>query len=250
MRVIRTDLEYEGTDFYGFAPQPGARTIGGELEVALTRVTGEAIRVTPAGRTDSGVHATGQVVSFRIESTICLADLKRALNALTGADVLVRAMAEADETFDARRSAQTRRYEYSVWNGEDRNIWERRRTAHVDDPLDVEAMDEACRAVVGTHDFASFRTHRTQDDPDKSTVRRVFRAAWSRDLNDGRILRFDIEADAFLRHMVRSIVGSALLVGHGKRPTTSIGDMLRLANRAAAGPTAPASGLTLREVTY
>lgn len=250
MRTLRIDLEYDGTNFRGFAPQPGLRTVGGELEAALGRVLGEPIRVTSAARTDSGVHARGQVVSLLADSGVVLADLKKALNALIGPDMLVRDVCDAPAGFDARRSARTRRYGYAIWNGPERNVWERRWTVHIDEPLDMEAMHDACQALVGRHDFGAFRTHQAQDDPGKGTIRRVHGAGWRRDEADPRILRFEIEADAFLRHMVRTIVGSSILVGLGKAPRTAFTAMLAGGERAAAGPTAPASGLALLEVTY
>src|SRR5438445_12583570 len=138
MRVLRIDLEYDGTDVRGFAPQPGARTVGGELDAVLSRVLGEVIRVTSGARTDSGVHAIGQVVSFGTESAATTAEVKRALNALLGDDVLVRDVAAADADFDARRSARSRSYRYAVWNARDRNVWKRRWTTHVEADLDVE----------------------------------------------------------------------------------------------------------------
>jgi tRNA pseudouridine38-40 synthase len=249
-RAIRLDLEYDGTDFRGFAPQPGSRTVGGELESVLSRVCGEAIRVQPGGRTDSGVHALGQVASFRTENTIAASELKRALNALLATDVYVKGVGDAAEDFDARRSAQTRRYRYAIWNAPERNIWHRRWMGHVVTPLDVERMQEACQALVGKHDFAAFRTHKSQDPPGLGTVRQVHAAAWARDPGQPDVLTFTIEADAYLRHMVRAIVGSAILVGEGKLPGGAIGQMLERKERAAAGPTAPANGLTLLEVTY
>lgn len=250
MRVIRIDLEYEGTDFRGFAPQPGARTVGGELEAVLERVLGEAVRVTSGGRTDAGVHAIGQVASFRMSSDRPPHEIKRALNALVGPDVLIRQVSEAPLDFDARRSAQSRRYGYAIWNERERSLWERRWTARVKEPLDVEAMHQACEPLVGRHDFAAFRTHRTQDPPQRGTVRRVLAAQWRRDAGNSSIVRFEIEADAFLRHMVRTIVGSAILVGHRKLPASALGAMLTKGERGEAGPTAPALGLTLLEVKY
>lgn len=250
MRVIRIDLQYEGTDFRGFAPQPGARTVGGELEAVLRRVLGEPVRVTPAGRTDSGVHAIGQVASFRTLSDLPMEEIKLALNALVGRDVLIQQVSEAPPDFDARRSAQSRRYGYAIWNERERSLWDRRWTAHVEEPLDVKAMQRACEPLVGRHDFAAFRTHRTQDPPQRGTVRRVLAAQWRRDASVSSILRFNIEADAFLRHMVRSIVGSAILVGQGKLPASALAAMLAKGERAEAGPTAPALGLTLLEVKY
>jgi len=250
LRVLRIDLDYDGTDFRGFAPQPGARTVGGELETALSRVLGEEVRITSGARTDSGVHAVGQVVSFRTESGAETSELKRAVNALTGDDVWVREMAEAPADFDARRSARSRRYRYRIWNAPDLSIWNRRWSMHVEAKLDVEAMDQTCRALIGRHDFAAFRTHRSQDEPERGTVRRVISTSWQRDPSEPAEVTFDVEADAFLRHMVRTIVGSSILVGQGKLPPTALADMLTAEERAAAGPTAPAHGLTLMGIEY
>ena len=248
MRVLRVDLEYDGTDFRGFAPQPGARTVGGELERVLMRVLGAPLRVTPGARTDSGVHAQGQVVSFHTESRAAVAEVTRALNALMGDDVWVRETIEAAGEFDARRSAHSRRYRYLVWNSPERSVWERRWTVQVESELNVVAMNECCQALVGEHDFSAFRTHRMQDDLQRSTVRRVISAEWRQEQR--KVITFEIEADAFLRHMVRTIVGSSILVGQGKLPAGAIGDMLATGDRAAAGPTAPPQGLTLLEIKY
>lgn len=224
--------------------------MGGELEGVLRRVLQESVHISPAGRTDTGVHARGQVVSLATESKMSAFDLTKALNALLGADVWVRSVAEVGSDFDARRSARTRRYGYAIWNAPERSLWNRRWMAHVEERLDEEVMHTACQALVGRHDLAAFRTHRTQDPPGKGTVRTLFSAGWQRDPLDARILRFEIEADAFLRHMVRAIVGSAILIGSGKLPASELGAMLDRRERAAAGPTAPAHGLTLLEVTY
>ncbi|MEA2639615.1 MAG: tRNA pseudouridine38-40 synthase [Chloroflexota bacterium] len=250
MRTLRLDLAYEGTSFRGFAPQPGERTIGGVLEATLERVLGEPVRVTPGGRTDSGVHACGQVVSFATSNRMECSTLRRALNALVGDEILVTAVAEATETFDARRSARGRRYRYSIWNSPDRTIRERNWTTHIASPLDIDAMNEACGTLVGKHDFIAFQTHRAQDDVEKGTERTVRSASWERDLNEACLVRFDIEADGFLRHMVRTIVGSSILVGLGKERSTQLAFMLESRDRRDAGPTAPACGLTLVEVTY
>jgi tRNA pseudouridine38-40 synthase len=249
-RVIRLDLEYEGTDFHGFAPQPGLRTVGGELADALGEVLGEPIRLTPGARTDKGVHARGQVVSFVAHSQLAPAAIRSAANALTGRDLFVREAAEKEVSFEARRDARSRRYEYRIWNEPDADLWERRWTAHVAEPLDLEAMDRACAALLGEHDFGAFYTHKAEDDFPRATTRHVLHAGWRRDEARPTLLRFEIEADGFLRHMVRAIVGSAILVGLGKLPLDAIAAMLEKSERAAAGPTAPAAGLTLLEVLY
>jgi tRNA pseudouridine38-40 synthase len=249
-RVIRLDLAYEGTDFHGFAPQPGLRTVAGELALVLRRVTGEDVPVTAAGRTDAGVHAMGQVVSFQTQSSIGLPELKGALNALTGPDLLVHGISDADSSFDARRSALSRSYEYRVWNAPQPDLWERRRTTHVVESLDVAAMCAACDLLVGRHDFRAFYTHQAQDDLAKNTVCSVCEARWERDPQEPRLVRFSIEADAFLRYMVRTIVGSSLLVGSGRLAPEALGEMLQHRERTQAGPTAPAHGLALLSVRY
>ncbi|HZT09295.1 MAG TPA: tRNA pseudouridine(38-40) synthase TruA [Chloroflexota bacterium] len=250
MRTVRLDIAYDGTDFRGFAPQPGARTVGGQLETVLQRVLGEPVRVTPAGRTDAGVHALAQVVSFTCSSSISGAELKRALNALVDDDLYVRAVSDAPDGFDARRSARSRAYRYTIWNAPEPNLWKRRWVEHVPASLDVEAMDAACQALVGTHDFAAFHTHKTQDDWPRSTVRTVRAASWRRGADDGPDVQFTIEADAFLRHMVRTIVGTSILIGLGKAPPQELAESMKQKERAGAGPTAPARGLTLLGVTY
>jgi tRNA pseudouridine38-40 synthase len=177
-------------------------------------------------------------------------DMKRALNALVGRDILVERVSDAPDGFDARRSADTRCYEYAIWNEPDRNVWQQRWMGHVEAPLAVDAMNDACQVLVGRHDFAAFRTHRTQDDPTKGTIRRVTTARWLRDTVCPSVIRFEIEADAFLRHMVRTIVGTATLIGLGKLSISEMAASLQRKERAAAGPTAPANGLTLLRVTY
>jgi len=249
MRVVRIDLEYDGAGFRGFAPQPGVRTVGGELQSALTRLVGE-VRLSAGGRTDAGVHALGQVVSFATDAPRPVGELQRALNAVLGEDLYVRTVMEVDEGIDARRSARRRRYGHAIWNSSRPNIWERHLMWHIDDPLDVMAMAEACEVLVGRHDFAAFRTHRSQDDHEITTTRRVQTAKWYRDEARAEVVRFEIEADAFLRHMVRTVVGSGVRVGLGKQPRDSIARMLAAGERASAGPTAPAHGLTLLGVTY
>lgn len=249
-RVIRLDLEYEGTDFHGFGAQPGLRTVGGELADALEQILGEHIRLAPAARTDAGVHARGQVVSFAASGDAPVVTIQRGANAVTGRDLWVREALVADEGFDARRDARSRRYEYRIWNAAGPNVWERRWTTHVEGPLDVDAMHRACQSLLGRHDFGAFYTHQAEDDFPRGTMRHVLCATWGRDAAEPRLVRFQIEADAFLRHMVRAIVGSSVLVGLGRLPEPAIAEMLQSRERATAGPTAPAAGLTLLEVTY
>lgn len=249
-RTIRLDLEYDGTDFHGYAPQPGLRTVGGDLEAALQRVLHHPLRLSSGGRTDAGVHARGQVVTLQTESSIDCESLRQALNALLGSDLRVLHSAAVCDTFDARLSAVSRRYGYALWTASERNIWSRRWTAHIAGSLEVERMDAACQCLIGRHDFAAFRTHRTQDPAYKGTIRRVHAASWTRDDIEPQLLHFRIEADAFLRHMVRTIVGTSIQIGLGKLPPTELATAMQRGERAAAGPTAPAGGLTLLEIVY
>jgi tRNA pseudouridine38-40 synthase len=249
-RVIRLDVEYDGTGFHGFSPQRNQRTVGGELERAVTRLTGVKPGLTPAGRTDSGVHASGQVVSFRTESQASCETIKRALNAMMPRDLLVARVTDASPDFDARRSASSRRYSYLVWNGVERSVRDWRWSVHVTGALDVDAMNEACRVLLGRHDFAAFRTHAAQDDPAGSTRRKMDECQWTYGEPAPGYVRLDIQANAFLRHMVRVVAGTALLIGQHKLPIAAMGEILASRDRGVAGPTAPAHGLTLVAVSY
>ena len=247
-RTLRLVLDYEGTSYRGFARQPGARTIQAELETALAAILQQRVRVTAAGRTDAGVHACGQVVSFRTTSQLSPLTVQRALNARLPDDIVVVEAAEAEPGFDARRSARRRCYRYTIWRGKHRNIWYRRYSYHVPGALDVEAMRRASRLLVGRHDFRAFITGWGRDGrPERSTQRHVVCADWT---EAGDFLYFDICADGFLRHMVRGIVGTLLWVGRGKLPWEAVADLVDGAARSQAGPNAPAHGLTLVSVDY
>ena len=214
----------------------------GALEEALAKLVGERVGVVGAGRTDAGVHATGQVISFRSATRLPQATIERGLNALLPGDVGLSAVREVPDDFHARYSATARTYRYTIWNGR----WPRpllRRTAWwVPDPLDLDAMRRAAAAVVGRHDFSSFAMK-----GDGSRERTVTNATW-RD-RDGE-LEFSIEADGFLRGMVRGIVGTQVRVGRGKLPAQEFGDIVAAADRERGGPSAPAQGLCLMMVSY
>lgn len=246
MRTLRLALEYDGTAYRGFGIQPAAPTIQGVLEAALAATLGHPARVVAGGRTDSGVHAVGQVVSLRTTARLDTDAVRRATNARLPADVRVRAVAEAPEEFDARRSALWRRYRYTLWRDAAPNIWWQRYCYHHGGPLDLGAMRRASRRLEGRHDFAAFATHQAQNAP-VSTVRRVIAARWR---TDGAFWHFDVAADAFLRHMVRSMVGTLLLVGRGDLAPRDVAAVLRERDRRRAGPTVPAAGLTLMEIAY
>jgi tRNA pseudouridine38-40 synthase len=245
VRTIRLDLAYEGTRYHGFGLQPTRRTIQEVLEEALARALGEQVRVTAAGRTDAGVHASGQVVGFTTRGRLAPETLIRAANARLPEDVLVTGAAEMLPEWDARRSATRRHYRYHIWSRRLPSLWWRRWAWHLPDALDLDAMQVSARQLVGTHDFASFLGHRSQEPAGRTTVRTVERADWWR---DGDLIGFEITANAFLRHMVRGIVGTLIEVGRGRLDPAHFSTILASADRREAGPNAPPHGLILTGV--
>jgi tRNA pseudouridine38-40 synthase len=233
-------VAYDGTEYAGFQVQPNAPTVQGELERVLAEICGEPVRITGAGRTDAGVHATGQVIDFRTASALDGSTMERGVNALLAEDIAISGLEPAGETFHSRFSATGRTYEYRIRNAPARDPLERRREQWLPVTLDRAAMREASARLVGRHDFAAFAAG-------VSGERTVRRAVWS---EEGTILRFEIEADAFLRGMVRGIVGTLLWVGRGKTSTDRFAEVLRSGDRAQAGPSAPAQGLCLIKVDY
>ncbi len=236
-------VEYDGTDFFGFQVQARERTVQGELERAIQSVTGVETRVTGAGRTDRGVHARGQVVAFTAVWQRDLAVLHRALNAVLAPDVALVEMGRAAEGFHPRFSAVRRAYRYQVLNQRRRSPMERRTAWHVAETLDVARMIEASRCLQGTHDFASFG----RPPQGENTARTVFRAEWQ---EQPPFLFFDIEADAFLYHMVRSLMGTLVRVGQGRLSPQEFEAMLRARDRKLVKTLAPAHGLVLMRVDY
>ena len=212
----------------------------GELERALGEVCNEPVRITGAGRTDAGVHATGQVIDFRSASALDGGTMERGVNALLPEDIAVSELGPAAEGFHSRFSATSRTYEYRIRNAPVRDPLERYREQWLPATLDKAAMREAAARLVGRHDFAAFAAG-------VSGERTVKRAGWS---EEGDVLRFEIEADAFLRGMVRGIVGTLLWVGRGKLSLSGFEEVLRSKDRGQAGPSAPARGLCLIRVTY
>lgn len=237
-------VEYDGTEFAGFQVQVGERTVQGEIERALEAVTGQRVRLAGAGRTDAGVHATGQVIAFSADWRHGIPVLQRALNAVLAADVAIADMGPAAAGFHPRYSATSRSYRYTILNQEWRSPLWRRTTWHVKEPLDVPQMAVAGRYLVGTHDFTTFGR---PPDGQENAVRTVLRAEWqARD----RVLTFEIEADAFLYRMVRSVVGTLVLVGGGNLRAEEVADMLQARDRSLVRQVAPAQGLCLTTVSY
>lgn len=244
MATHRLDIAYDGARFSGWARQPGRRTVQGELEGALERVLGSPAPLVGAGRTDAGVHALGQVASFRTR-TPAPPSLLRGLNALSGPDLAVLALAPAPDGFDARRDARSRRYRYRIERCSPPSPFERGRALSVRRRLDRDALDGCAEALIGTHDFTAFTPTETQH---VRFERRVLEARWH-DESD-RILTFEIEADAFMRNMVRVLVGTMLEVGSGRREPADLKRLLEGAARPEAGETAAPHGLYLVGVAY
>jgi tRNA pseudouridine38-40 synthase len=234
-------VAYDGTGYAGFQVQPNARTVQGELERAISKVCDEAVRVTGAGRTDAGVHASGQVIDFRTASALDGVTIGRGVNALLPEDIAVSALEPAAEDFHARFSATGRTYEYRIRHGRERNPLERHRELHIAGPLDVAAMRDASSRLVGRRDFSSFAAG-------LGGVRSVRSATWC-EPGTSRLC-FEITADAFLRGMVRAIVGTLLWVGRGKIDALTFEKIVAANDRAMAGPSAPANGLCLIGVEY
>jgi tRNA pseudouridine38-40 synthase len=236
-------VQYDGTDFYGFQVQAQERTVQGEIERALRAVTGQEARVIGAGRTDRGVHATGQVVAFGAAWKHSLLDLQRALNATLTADVAVMDLGWALEGFHPRFSAQSRTYRYMLLDSRWPSPLARRTAWHVAQKLEIERMVSASALLLGTHDFAAFG----RPPEGTNTVRTVVKADWMR---KRRLLAFEIEANAFLYRMVRSIVGTLVQVGSGRLSVDEFQAIMGSADRSQSRWTAPSHGLCLMRVNY
>ncbi|HEY7158780.1 MAG TPA: tRNA pseudouridine(38-40) synthase TruA [Gemmataceae bacterium] len=244
MRNLKLVLSYDGTDFHGWQTQPGLRTVQETLETALAKLTGERLRVNASGRTDTGVHAVGQVVNFRSETKLTADVLVRAINAHLPEDVAVREAADAPESFDANRDAKRKLYRYVIHDGPVPDLFMRRYCHHTRYRLDTTAMARAASCLRGRHDFHSFET----DWPNRaSSVRTITHLAVNR---MGDWIWLDVEADGFLYNMVRAIAGTLLNVGRGYWPESRVAAILKAQDRTQAGPTAPAKGLFLMRVLY
>jgi tRNA pseudouridine38-40 synthase len=240
--VLKLVLAYDGTGFHGFARQPGQRTVEGALLDALERILGRRPRLSVAGRTDAGVHAEGQVVSFEAEADADPGRLQRALNGMLGPEIAVRRAGRAPAGFDARHSATARSYRYRVRVGEVQDPFTARTEWHRPGEYGLGPMRRAARLLVGEHDFASFCR-----PGGGSTIRRLERLSVR---PAGEVLEIRARAGSFLHQMVRSLVGTLLAVGEGRLEAGSMPDVLAAGDRSAAGPVAPPHGLTLVSVHY
>jgi tRNA pseudouridine38-40 synthase len=241
--TVRLDIEYDGAGFRGWAKQPALRTVQGELETALAIVLREPVELTVAGRTDTGVHALGQVASFQTVAEPP-EDLTRRLNGLAPDDVAVTAATVAADGFDARRDAKARSYRYRLLTRSAPNPFEQGKALWWPHQVDREALETCAAALPGTHDFTAFTP--TQTDHVRFD-RNILAASWTQ---EDDILNFRITADAFMRNMVRVLVGTQLEVASGCRTVENFTQLLAGAPRTAAGNTAPPHGLYLESVTY
>jgi tRNA pseudouridine38-40 synthase len=245
MRNIKLLIEYDGTNYQGWQVQPKGPTIQGILEEKIGLLTGQPVQLFGSGRTDSGVHALGQVAHFKTESRMDIGTIQRALNSLLPHDIVIQKAEEMEGEFHARKHSKSKIYEYRILNRNLRSAFHREYVWHIPQKLDLTEMKEATRSLIGEHDFAAFRT---VGSPTRTTVRRVIRAEWKRGQNG--LLRFEIEANGFLKQMVRSIVGTLVEVGKGRMRAADLRKILNSRDRSEAGPTAPAQGLFLKEVKY
>lgn len=239
----RALVEYDGTDYHGFQRQRQEPTIQGELEAALLAVTGQSVNVIGAGRTDSGVHAKGQVIAFEVAWRHDDQALERALNTTLSDAIAVRALQQAAIGFHPRFSARRRAYAYTICTSPVRRPLIRFQAWHVRRALDVQQMNQAAQAIIGWHDFSTFG----QPPQGDNSEREVVKAEWQQ---EDELLRFEIEANAFLYRMVRSLVGSMKLVGEGRWTVTDFEAALVSRDRSQAAQTAPPHGLCLTAVHY
>ncbi|MGZ0051185.1 tRNA pseudouridine(38-40) synthase TruA [Brevibacillus gelatini] len=244
MKRLRCVLGYDGTDFSGFQVQPDQVTVQGEIEAALKRITGEEIQIHGSGRTDAGVHARGQVIHFDTNSHIPLDKWRFVLNNQLPDSIVIRSVEEVPETFHARFDVRVKEYRYCIDNNPVADVFRHRYADHIRFPLDVEAMQQAARHLVGEHDFTSFCSAKTFVE-DK--VRTVYSLTVER---FGGEVWVTCRGNGFLYNMVRIIVGTLVEVGQGKRHPDELKKILAARDREMAGKTAPAKGLTMWEVVY
>lgn len=248
MRNLKITLAYDGTEFCGWQIQPGRSSVQGEIAAAVERVCGERVLPQGSGRTDSGVHALAQVANFALEAPVPLDNLRFALNHMLPKAIRVLSVEEAPVDFHARKSATAKTYRYRISRAEITSPFLTRYVWHYPYPLDEIAMTAAAAVVVGEHDFTSFAASGPEKGKEEgSKVRTVFTSAWRR---TGDELIYEIRGAGFLRHMVRNLVGTFVLVGKGTITRERLREILAARDRSLAGPTAPPEGLALVSVEY
>ena len=238
-------VEYDGTHYHGFQLQATLPTIQWEIEKALWKLTGERIRVMAASRTDAGVHAKGQVVSFRTKSPLPPQTFVNGLNYYLSRDIAIKAAYRVDDSFNVRRDAISREYNYYILNSLTRSPIREGFSYRVGGHLDIEAMNQVCQALIGEHDFISFASSMAIGT--KSTVRRVYQAEMEK---DGELVVFNMVANSFLTHQVRNTVGTLIRVGLGRMKVDEFCSIMKVKKSGLGGPTAPARGLCLMRVNY
>ena len=245
MRNIKLLIEYDGTHYHGWQVQPDALTIQEVIQKKIEVMTRHPVRLTASGRTDAGVHAIGQVASFATSTPIPVKGFRRGLNSLLPPDIVIKSVEEAEENFHPQFGAKRKTYRYVILNRDLPSAVYRNYSWHLPRPLDFAAMQEASQNLIGKHNFSSFQAA----DPEPiDPFREVFKAEWS--IRKQVFLRFTIEADGFLKHMVRNIVGTLTEVGKGKISSGEFQKILLAKDRRRAGMTAPPQGLFLLEVQY
>jgi tRNA pseudouridine38-40 synthase len=251
MRYFKLTIAYDGTDFHGWQIQAHKPTIQGEIVAVLRRLTQENVQLLGAGRTDAGVHALGQVGSFRTQSALSAGEFQRALNALLPPSIRIVDAEEKGPDFSARWSAKGKVYRYRIYRGKvlPPALW--RFVLHYPFPLDEEAMKKAAARFVGIHDFSSFAASTGSEDADKerNMEREIFSAELKRS-EDGEELWFTVHGRSFLRYMVRKMVGALLEVGRGKLAPDDIDRLYTLRDRSKSGPTVPPQGLFMVSVDH
>jgi tRNA pseudouridine38-40 synthase len=245
VRNIKLTIEYDGTDYHGWQIQPGLKTIQGVIKEQIDQITQAQATLIGAGRTDAGVHALGQVANFQTESFIDLIALQRGLNSLLSPDIVIKGIEEVEEGFHARFSARSKRYEYHILNRSYPSALLRAYAWFIPHKLDLASMERCGRLLIGSHDFSSFRA---SGDESRHSIREVIRLEIERREDD--LIVIVIAANAFLREMVRSIVGTLVDVGRGKTSLEEFKKIFEALDRRKAGMTAPAQGLFLVEVKY
>ena len=244
IRNIKMVLAYDGTNYAGFQRQLNGPTIQREVEECLSRILNIKTTIIGAGRTDAGVHARGQVVNFKTVNRMSISKIHKALNSLLPKDILVKSVIDADFAFHARYSAKGKTYSYSIYNDELRPLFERNFVYYYRYQLDLDKMKQAITFLTGKHDFKSFQAAGSSVE---NTIRTIHFCRLDR---TGLLIKLTINADGFLYHMIRNLVGTLILVGNSRLSVAQFKDIITARDRAFAGPTAPAQGLCLEKVFY